>query len=105
MSKIWCFDCDNTLCITQGTDYVNSKPDYGIIEKINKLYEQGNTIKIFTGRGSLSGRDWRELTEKQLKEWGVKYHQLLLNKPPYDVFIDDLAYNVKEFRVKENPSF
>ena len=31
----------------------------------------------------------RDLTEKQLEKWGVKYHELLFGKPHADVFIDD----------------
>ena len=33
----------------------------------------------------------RDLTEKQLEKWGVKYHELLFGKPHADVFIDDKA--------------
>ena len=32
----------------------------------------------------------RDLTEKQLEKWGVKYHELF-EKPHADVFIDDKA--------------
>ena len=31
----------------------------------------------------------RPLTEQQLEEWGVKYHELLFGKPHADIFIDD----------------
>ena len=44
-----------------------------------------------------SGINWRELTEKQLKEWGAKYHQLRLDKPSYDVFIDDKTLNTLDW--------
>lgn len=98
MSKVWAFDFDGVIGTTQGTDYVNSKPDYEIISRINALYDKGNTVWIFTGRGSSSGIDWKSTTEFQLKEWGVKYHKLIMGKPSYDVFIDDLAYNVSDFR-------
>ena len=33
----------------------------------------------------------RDLTEKQLEKWGVKYQELLFGKPHADVFIDDKA--------------
>ncbi len=29
------------------------------------------------------------MTEKQLKEWNVKYHALFLGKPAGDLYIDD----------------
>ena len=30
-----------------------------------------------------------KLTKKQLKNWNLKYHKLIMGKPSYDVFIDD----------------
>ena len=35
--------------------------------------------------------DFKEITENQLKKFGVKYHLLKTNKPYYDVLIDDRA--------------
>ena len=95
---IYCFDCDGVICKTQGTDYERSFPNQEVIDKINYLYDKGHTIKIFTGRGSVSGLDWQDLTRKQLGKWRVKYHELIMGKPNYDVFIDDLAWNVKDFK-------
>jgi hypothetical protein len=91
---ILAFDLDNTLCKTQGTDYKNSKPIQYRINRVNFLYEK-NTIIIFTGRGSVSGINWTKLTKKQLKDWGVKYHQLIMKKPAYDLFVDDKCINVE----------
>jgi hypothetical protein len=45
-----------------------------------------------------TGIDWREFTEKQLKSWGVKYHELIFGKPVADVFIDDKAINIKDLQ-------
>ena len=95
--KVWCFDFDNTLCFTKGTDYDKSKPNYEAIKKVNKLYDKGNCIKIFTGRGVVSGINQRSLTEAQLEKWGVKYHELIMGKPSFDIFIDDLAYNARDW--------
>ena len=95
--KVYCFDLDNTLCETEGTDYKNSKPIKKHIDKVNQLCNEGYTIKIFTGRGSVSGKDWRNLTEGQLKLWEVKYHELIMGKPNYDIFVDDKCINTKEF--------
>lgn len=94
---VFCFDIDGVLCYTEGVDYEHSIPNLEIIKKVNDLYDKGYTIKIFTGRGSQSGINWRELTEDQLCEWGVKYHTLIFGKPVYDVFVDDLAWNIKDF--------
>jgi carbamoyl-phosphate synthase large subunit len=95
--KTWAFDMDNTICLTLGTDYEHAIPRHNIIEKINKLYKSGRHVIIFTGRGSVSKIDWRDLTEKQLEKWGVNYHELIMGKPHYDIFIDDKSYNVKDF--------
>ena len=61
----------------------------------------------WTARGTGSGIDWREVTEKQFKKWGVKYHELRFGKPIYDLFIDDKNINAETFfntkeRRKEN---
>ena len=37
--------------------------------------------------------DGYELTVKQLKDWNVKYHKLIMGKPSFDIIIDDKAYN------------
>ena len=94
---IYCIDLDNTICKTNGTDYKNSVPIAKAVKKVNDLYDAGHTIKIFTGRGSNSGKDWRALTVSQLYRWGVKYHALLLSKPTGDIFIDDKAINTKDW--------
>ena len=84
-------DIDGTICTTVDGDYENSVPLPGHIEKINKLYGDGHYITYWTARGSASGRDWSDLTHRQLKNWGCMYHSLILKKPVYDVWIDDKA--------------
>ena len=90
-------DIDHTICNTTGTDYAGSKPMPDRIEKINKLYDEGDTIVYWTARGSVTGIDHSELTKKQFKEWGVKYHELKFGKPPYDLFIDDKNINSENY--------
>jgi len=90
-------DIDNTICVTEGTDYNDVKPMPDRIEKINKLHDEGNTIVYWTARGSVTGIDHSELTKKQFKEWGVKYHELKFGKPPYDLFIDDKNINSENY--------
>ncbi|CAB4143456.1 hypothetical protein UFOVP447_152 [uncultured Caudovirales phage] len=99
---IYIVDIDNTICWTrrnaQGKwDYPNSKPFQYRIDKINELYDEGNTIIYWTARGSGSGIDWTELTKQQLDEWGCKYHEVKLGKPSYDVWVDDKAFNDEHF--------
>ena len=91
-------DLDNTLCITEGTDYKNSKPIVKRIDYINKYYDQGHNITIYTARGSKTKIDHYELTKSQLELWGVKFHNLVVGeKPVYDLFIDDKAKSDIEF--------
>jgi hypothetical protein len=90
-------DIDHTICNTSGTDYANSEPMFDRIKKINDLYDEGNTIVYWTARGSVTGIDHSELTKKQFKEWGVKYHELKFGKPPYDLFIDDKNINSENY--------
>lgn len=83
-------DIDETICDTpKDRDYSKSTPIFENIEKINKLFENGNIIVYWTARGTKTGIDWRPTTEKQFEKWGVKYHELKFGKPNYDLFIDD----------------
>lgn len=98
---IYMVDIDETICITPSKDgkrdYENSTPIRSRIDVINKLYDDGHTIKYWTARGSGSGIDWTELTNKQLIDWGCKFHDVRLGKPSYDVWIDDKAISDKDF--------
>ena len=95
--KIFCFDIDDTICLTNGMDYSNSVPIENRIGRINALYDAGSTIKFYTARGSKTGIDWRKLTEMQLNSWGVKYHELHMGKPFADIYIDDKAIKDSDF--------
>jgi hypothetical protein len=96
-SMRYLFDLDNTLC-THETDYNDAKPHKDRIEKVNKLYDDGHDIIIDTARGYKTGINWRELTEKQLKDWGVKYHMLRTGVKIYaDFYIDDRGIKDTDF--------
>ena len=83
-------DIDETICNTRrDRDYSKSTPIDEHIQKINRLYDEGHHIVYWTARGSGSGIDWKDLTEKQLSEWGVKHHELRMGKPSYDLLICD----------------
>jgi len=94
--KIIFIDIDNTICKTNGTDYINVVPIYDRINKINKWFDEGHEIVYWTARGALSEIDYRELTTCQLKSWGCKYNLLRLDKPLYHEFYDDRAFNSDE---------
>lgn len=89
-------DIDGVICNELGT--VSERLPYASrISLLNKLYDEGNTIVIFTSRGMNSTNDdpvasdlkYRDLTEKQLSDWGVKYHKLFFGKPNADVYVDN----------------
>ena len=96
-------DIDETICITAADrDYENSKPMYDRIEKINKLYDEGNIIVYWTARGSKTGLDWTETTKRQLSDWRAKHHDVKLGKPHFDLYICDKSINSENYFKKEN---
>jgi hypothetical protein len=91
---IFFVDIDETFCYYEGKrDYKLAKPYYERIEKINKLYTEGNTIVYWTARGSVTQQNWFQITYEQLNEWKCKFHELKMGKPAYDLFIDDKNIN------------
>lgn len=98
---IYIVDIDQTICSTPKIDgkhrYDLAIPINHRIARINNLYDAGHTVIYWTARGASTGFDWSELTDKQLKDWGCKFHEVRLGKPSYDVWIDDKAFNDKEF--------
>lgn len=94
-----CFDLDGVLCSLTDGQYENAVPDPEAVEFVNRLHERGFEIIIYTAR--FMGRNDQdivaaykqgyELTCRQLRQWGVKYHDLFLGKPSFDLLIDDRA--------------
>lgn len=107
--RIIIFDIDNTIARTVATKYNLAKPIKSRIKIINKLYDKGNIIKIFTSRymGKYNGnvklikKKFYKKTINQLNNWGLKYHELIMGKPIFDIFIDDKAFNPKDKRIKK----
>lgn len=97
---IYCFDIDGTLChIVSDGNYANAVPMMKAVDEVNRLHDSGHKIVLFTARGASTGIDWRDITEKQLVSWGIKYHELITSgKPTCDVFVDDKAINALEWR-------
>ena len=96
--KRFCFDLDCTLVNTVGGDYKNSTPIPKAIEKVRRLYADGNIIIVLTARGTSSKKDYREFTLNQLNEFGIPFHELIVGlKPSADYFIDDKAVNAHEW--------
>lgn len=99
--KTYVIDIDGTICSNTYGEYENAIPFYDRIAVINKLYKDGNIIKFFTARGSTTNKDWSELTKKQLLDWGVNHHELIMGKPEGDFFIDDKAFNSENWNWNE----
>lgn len=95
--KIYYIDIDGTICMNTDGDYKKAMPLKDNIKKINKLYDEGETIIYWTARGSVTGINWLSLTKAQLRAWGVKYHDVRVGKPHYDYFICDKAINSEIF--------
>ena len=95
----YCFDLDGTLCtISENLDYESAEPIHSRIKQVNKLYDEGNYIIIDTARGTLTRKNWYEVTKDQLAKWKVKYHQLKTGtKAAADVYIDDKAHNAADY--------
>jgi histidinol phosphatase-like enzyme len=91
-------DIDETICeYPDKRMYELAVPIKQNIEKLNRLYDDGNTIVYWTARGTVTGLDFTDLTNRQLNEWGAKHHEIKLGKPHYDVFICDKAINSVDF--------
>lgn len=102
---VLCFDLDNVICKTNKKfEYAKSTPNKKQIKLINKLYEKGYYIKVFTARGSgrFEGnlkkikKKFLKLTLRQFKIWKLSYHEFIIGKPSYDLFVDDKCYGFKK---------
>lgn len=94
------FDMDGTLCTQKHpdkADWTTAKPTK-LVKKLNELYKGGHTIYIFTCR-PLSKH---KVTKQWLKKYGVKYHHIVFDKPPGDIFIDDKSITPNEFMKANN---
>lgn len=79
-------DLDGTLC-EEGVDIDQTtiKPFPGAVEAVNKMFDEGHVVVIWTGRS------WTkyQMTEKWLKDNGFKFTQILMGKPIANLIIDD----------------
>jgi len=88
-----CVDIDGVLATTTVPPgrYPDAEPIHDAIAAVNGLFDAGHEIVLFTARGSSSGLDWQDVTERQMREWGVRYHRLMFGKPGADYYVDDKA--------------
>lgn len=93
-NKIAC-DLDDSLINVSdnGGDWEKGTPIQDRIDVINKLYDLGWKIIIWSSRE----KDEREETEEQLEKFGIKYSKLKLNKPKFQLLLDNRAWNISTF--------
>ena len=106
--KTYVFDIDGTICTNTYGDYISAEPYKKRIEKVNQLYDEGNTILFATARGM--GRSNNDIgfayevlytfTKEQLESWGAKHHRLFMGKPNGDIFVDDKGMKDEDFFAK-----
>jgi len=102
--KIFCFDLDNVLCRTKKSNYNESLSIKKNINTVDKLFNNGHYIKIFTARYmgrnndniSKARKQAKDITIKQLKKWKVCYHKIIFGKPSFDIYIDDKSLFYKK---------
>ena len=98
--KTLCFDIDGTICTQTTGDYTKAEYFQGAKDKINNLYDEGYKIIFFTsrymnrfkGNREIIYKEGYEFTYNQLRDWGLKFHELHMCKPLYDKIIDDKSY-------------
>lgn len=80
--KVFLIGVDGTLCENIRNEegiqrMADAKPFQDSIDSVNKMHDEGHFICIFTSRTD----EHKAVTEQWLKAHGVKYDQILLNKP------------------------
>jgi CMP-N,N'-diacetyllegionaminic acid synthase len=92
------FDVDGVIAKpVPDNDYSRARPDSEMIAVVNRLHDAGNRIVLHTARGTLTGIDWRDTTERQLRDWGLRYHELRFGKPAGDFYVDDRGLSIGRF--------
>lgn len=102
----WVFDLDNTIVSFPKikNDYDSVEPITEIIEFINSLYNNGHYIIIYTARNMKTKSKTyintitKDIIIKTLKKFNVNYHELVLEKPYGDMYVDDKSVNPLHLR-------
>lgn len=110
-TKIVLVDIDETIAYYEGErSYDKALPIQQNVDLVNQLYDEGCYIIMWTARGGseaskAAGRCYYDFTERQLKEWGVKFHELSTGskgnyiKPAADLVLDDKAMTIEQLKV------
>jgi hypothetical protein len=81
--------------------YMARTPNEENILTVQLLYADGHEIAIFTARHE----EDRPVTEKWLKENLIPYDELIMDKPHYDVLMDDMTLPYVEGNIEEYKSY
>jgi len=102
-SKTLIVDCDGVIADKEhGGDYSKAGPLKHGIEQVNRMYDMGFTITLFTARyGDRESGNMHRQYARGYVEWtdwlekhGVKYHNAYMGKPAGVMYIDDKAARV-----------
>ena len=97
-------DCDGVIAgKDNGGEYAKAPPLQHGIDQVNKLYDMGYVIVLFTARyGERRHGDIHKMYGAGYIEWvewldkhGVKYHYAYMGKPAGVMYIDDKAARVE----------
>ena len=97
-------DCDGVIADKKyGGEYAKAGPLQFGIDQVNKLYDMGFIITLYTARyGDRFNGNIHQQYETVYKEWtdwlekhGVKYHHAFMGKPAGAIYIDDKAARVE----------
>ena len=78
---------------TDGWNYDSRTPNLKMIDKVNRMFNKGHYIMLFSARMKCD----KAVTKEWLKRHGVKYNELILGKPKFDLYIDDIAITPEDF--------
>lgn len=87
--KKWVIEIDGIIC-SQELNCENARPYINRIKFINELYDKGHTIVYFTTRTT----EMSEVTKNQFEKWGIKYSQLIFDKPLADYYITNKIFDI-----------
>lgn len=98
-------DIDDVISTHRNRDYENAIPNIPIIQKMQKLANEGIEFVLFTARGQISCNGNVEEIERTkgpvlrdwLKRYNVPYSELRFGKPIGDVYVDDGSMTPEEF--------
>ncbi len=92
-------DIDGVIAsIVSSGEYSEALPLIDNISAVNGLHAKGHQIVLFTARGYVTKRDWKQITEVQLQRWSVRYHELHFGKPNADIYVDDKFISISDLR-------